>query len=145
MHLPTVFPNILCITCQAIAPALSAHAFSLRNYTTTPPSNPNNPNSPSRPPLISRYQTTPIELFRVGPGKNILLRDYAVQRAQYGRSSIDVHIAPDGLVYPKTGPNFEWPNGASVRPLGPMLQRIVRSSRVKDTVIYRLPEGACTG
>lgn len=141
-----------CQHTQPVAPALlaSASRSSTRHYTTallnqTTTALHFKPSSPSRPPLLGRYQITPLELFRINSGKNIVLRDYAVQRAQHGRRSYDLHLGPDGLVHPKTGPNFGGPNGASLRPLGPKLWELLGRYRVKDTIIYRLPKGACVG
>jgi hypothetical protein len=52
----------------------------------------------------------------------------------------DLHLV-DGYVLPKNGPNFEGPNGASMRPNGAFFQEVVRNFRGKDITIYMLPKG----
>lgn len=84
--------------------------------------------------------TVPVDLFRVNATPNVILRDFNKQQA-IGHRLYDLHVGPDGLVHPKPGPNFEGPNGASMRPDGPTLQEIIRGFRGRNTTVYRLPEG----
>lgn len=91
-------------------------------------------------PLLGRYKIVPGELFRVGATAQTVLRDFDAQHAS-GHTSYDLHLGPDGLVHPKLGPNWEGPNGASMRPNGPMMQEIIRNFNARDTTIYRLPQG----
>ncbi|RPB26618.1 hypothetical protein L211DRAFT_820970 [Terfezia boudieri ATCC MYA-4762] len=93
-----------------------------------------------RGPLLGRYTIVPVDLFRISAKPQIVLRDFDSQNAS-GRTSYDLHLGPDGLVHPKPGPNWEGPNGASIRPNGPMLQEIIRNFKGKNTTVYRLPEG----
>ncbi|KAI5849588.1 hypothetical protein DFP73DRAFT_541133 [Morchella snyderi] len=94
----------------------------------------------SRGPLLGRYTTVPVDLFRVSATPKVVLRDFDTQNA-IGRTSYDLHLGSDGLVHPKPGPNFEGPNGASMRPNGPTLQEVIRNFRGRNTTVYRLPEG----
>ncbi|KAI8820478.1 uncharacterized protein EV422DRAFT_496888 [Fimicolochytrium jonesii] len=98
------------------------------------------PGSQKRPPLLGRHRTVPVDLFRINASEKVILRDYTAQK-KLKRTSYDLHIHEDGLVYPKDGPNFEGPNGASVRPNGAFLQEVVRGFRGKNTTIWRIPAG----
>ncbi|KAI9319559.1 hypothetical protein DFJ73DRAFT_635296 [Zopfochytrium polystomum] len=94
----------------------------------------------TQPPLLGRHRVVPVDLFRINNTDKVVLRDYAAQ-FYLGRPSYDLVVAEDGMVHPRDGPNFEGPNGASVRPNGAFLQELVRNFRARNTVIYRLPEG----
>ncbi|KAI5801499.1 hypothetical protein DFH27DRAFT_556976 [Peziza echinospora] len=92
-------------------------------------------------PLLGRHpRAIPIELFRINSSKGVSLRDYAVQM-QLGRRSFDLKLGPDGLVHPQPGPIFTGPNGASMRPMGTMLQEIVRGFSGQKSAVWRIPEG----
>jgi hypothetical protein len=95
--------------------------------------------STKQPKLLGRYTKTPIDLFRVNSTEKVVLRDYETQK-KLGRYSYDLHLV-DGKVLPKDGPNFEAPNGASMRPNGAFFQEVVRNFRGKDITIYLVPEG----
>jgi hypothetical protein len=56
----------------------------------------------TRSPLLGRYRTTPVELFRINSSPKVNLRDYKKQMAK-GSGSFDLHLSEDGLVHPKTG------------------------------------------
>ncbi|KAI9012994.1 hypothetical protein BC832DRAFT_548542 [Gaertneriomyces semiglobifer] len=96
--------------------------------------------SVKQPPLLGRYRVVPVDLFRINATDKVVLRDYEAQR-KMKRTSYDLHVKEDGLVHPKDGPNFEGPNGASVRPNGAFLQELIRGFRGRRTTIYRIPEG----
>ncbi len=94
-------------------------------------------------PLLGRFDTTPLEMFRIQAGRAVKLRDHAVQSARNLRA-FDLHLH-DGLVLPRPGPNFEGPNGMSLRPNGYYLQELVRTFESRYTCIYRIPESAQNG
>src|ERR1700753_2304928 len=93
-----------------------------------------------RGPLLGRYNVFPVDMFKVSAKPQIILRDFDTQD-ECGRKAYDLHLGRDGLVHPKPGPNWEGPNGASMRPNGPMLQKIIRGFRGEHTTIYRVQEG----
>jgi hypothetical protein len=91
-------------------------------------------------PLLGRFTTTPIELFRIQTSKTVSLRDYAAQMARK-RISFDLQTH-NGLVLPRNGPNFDGPNGMSLRPNGPVLQEFIRVFQSRKPHVYRIPQGA---
>jgi hypothetical protein len=56
-------------------------------------------------PLLGRYTTLPVELFRINSSDKITLRDYDSQTRK-GRSSYDCQLGEDGLVHPMKGDMF---------------------------------------
>ncbi|GAA5858300.1 hypothetical protein JCM8547_004639 [Rhodosporidiobolus lusitaniae] len=80
-------------------------------------------------------------MFRVNAGPRDL-RDHDTQVSK-GRHSYDLHLEKaDGFVYPLRDPSkFATPNGASLRPDGPMFQEIVRNFDVPNAVVWELDEG----
>ncbi|KAJ6260500.1 hypothetical protein Dda_4726 [Drechslerella dactyloides] len=91
-------------------------------------------------PLLGRFRSLPIELFRVNNGLDVRLRDRAAQ-LKFGRRSFDLIVRDDGLVHPMLGDTFEGPNGASMRPNSPYLSEIVANFAEEDAVIYRVAQG----
>ncbi|KAJ6625987.1 hypothetical protein B0H10DRAFT_1782217 [Mycena sp. CBHHK59/15] len=117
------------LSCRLAFPALRPSA----HYTTSAPAK-------KLYPLLGRYTVLPTELFRINSSTDVVLRDYAMQQEK-DRTSYDLHIQEDGLVHPKPGPNFEGPNGMSLRPQGFFLQELIRGFKGRNITIYRLPEG----
>lgn len=92
--------------------------------------------------IIGRYtNSVPLTLFRIcGKSRNIVLREYAVQRAK-GSRSYDLTLGEDGLVHPAPLDGmFIGPNGASLRPAGINMWDIL-SSREGITNVLEIPEG----
>lgn len=106
---------------------------------------------------IVRHTVTPLQLFRVQAGKNVILRDYASQMAKKSQS-FDLRLNEKGLVLPLpvdqtnfTGNDLTFrfageliyvtgPNGASLRPGGYNMGEILLRYRGKFNLI-QIPAG----
>ncbi|KAI5788979.1 hypothetical protein DFH27DRAFT_572948 [Peziza echinospora] len=100
----------------------------------------------SNPRLLGRYNRhTPTQLFRLNhSGEAVTLRDYASQRRPgHKTTSYDVHLnKDDGLVHPTQGLHFNEPNGATMRPMGWRLQKMVKRARWNPAAtISMIPRG----
>ena len=90
---------------------------------------------------IYEQDTFPVELFRINSSATVSLRDFEEQRKK-NRKAYDLHVNhKDGLVYPVENNTFVRPNGASMRPNGPMFQEIARTFKGRNTVVWRVPSG----
>ena len=78
--------------------------------------------------ILTRFKSVPVTLFRIQLKDTIKLREKAKQE-KLQRSSYDFILQPDGLVHPAVGDTFKFPNGASLRPLGPVLKEIIANFR----------------
>ncbi|KAM0756189.1 hypothetical protein T439DRAFT_320885 [Meredithblackwellia eburnea MCA 4105] len=91
-------------------------------------------------PLLGKYTTVPVELFRVNSSDKVALRDYDSQM-KMERTAYDLHLKEDGLVHPSQGDMFNGPNGCSLRPDGPMMQEVIRNFESENIVVWRIPQG----
>jgi hypothetical protein len=78
--------------------------------------------------LLTPFKSVPVTLFRIQVKDKMKLREKARQEKLH-RSSYDFILQPDGLVHPSIGNTFTFPNGASLRPLGPVLKEIIANFR----------------
>ncbi|RSH77319.1 uncharacterized protein EHS24_003630 [Apiotrichum porosum] len=80
-------------------------------------------------------------LFRIQPRLPATLRSHADQMAK-GRTSFDLKLRRDGLVHPMpVGASYTTPNGMSLRPIGPNMDRILRNYP-GSPMVYGLQEGS---
>ncbi|CAF0920054.1 unnamed protein product [Brachionus calyciflorus] len=76
--------------------------------------------------LLGRYtKVFPVTLFRLQSSASVKLKEYYRQQKQ-NKPSFDFKIGKDGLVHPMTSDEFVIPNGISMRPIGQMLETILR-------------------
>ncbi len=86
---------------------------------------------------LTKYDVTPVELFRISKSPKVVLKEYAEQK-NLGRKSYDYVIYGD-LIVP-SGEYFERPNGMSLRPQGANMVDILENFKgsIKVTI---LPKG----
>ena len=87
---------------------------------------------------LVRYQITPVLLFRNQATRKVALRQKARQES-LNRSSFDFKLHEDGKIHPTIGVKFTLPNGASCRPAGQTLTKII--SRFNGNCIFVIPKG----
>ncbi|KAM5467027.1 hypothetical protein MauCBS54593_005647 [Microsporum audouinii] len=90
--------------------------------------------------FIKAYSVMPKELFRINNGLVVRLRAHPGPRRPYGLFDLLTH---GGMVKPKAldPATYEPPNGASMRPNTPKMQRVVGTLRGSSTYIYTVPAG----
>jgi len=94
--------------------------------------------------LLGRYTTVPLQLYRLQSGHATRLRDFEQQKKKQktpGPFSFDLKLREDGLVHPALGDVFIGPNGASMRPAGPMFYEIASHFRGKNSLVITIPQG----
>jgi len=95
------------------------------------------------PPLLGRFVSTPLVLFRIQSCAAVRLRLEATARAA-GRTSFDI-VERDGSVWPRAADevNFLGPNGMSMRPAGNILAVLASNLKAKGAHIFEVPAGTC--
>ncbi len=88
---------------------------------------------------MTRFRTTPVQLFRLVTTNTVKLREYKSQVAK-GSHSYDFFLGEDGLIHPAASEFFEAPNGMSLRPHGIQMWDILASYRGNPKVLI-LPQG----
>ena len=84
-------------------------------------------------PMIAKYQTVPVTLFRLSKTKKVILREFEDQK-KLGNASFDYVARDDGLILP-TGDLFEKPNGMSLRPIGTNMWDILANFRGRFDIV----------
>ncbi|KAF9782039.1 hypothetical protein BJ322DRAFT_1022539 [Thelephora terrestris] len=98
--------------------------------------------------IVERFNVLPATIYRIqNKNSTFKLRDLGSQSLA-GRSSFDLILDSEGNALPLEGDEYKVPNGASARPLGENLLRILSNWRGDNIKIYevqkgtKLPEGA---
>ncbi|RMZ85071.1 hypothetical protein DV738_g364, partial [Chaetothyriales sp. CBS 135597] len=87
---------------------------------------------------INRFSVVPKELFRLGNGPTVSLRDRAVKKVgSYDILSETGKVKPKAITSPET---YRSPNGASLRPNTPTVQDLVDNFSGASVVVYAIPQ-----
>eukprot|EP00160_Parvularia_atlantis_P019740 Unigene7874_Nuclearia_a/m.24187 Unigene7874_Nuclearia_a/g.24187 ORF Unigene7874_Nuclearia_a/g.24187 Unigene7874_Nuclearia_a/m.24187 type:complete len:155 (-) Unigene7874_Nuclearia_a:57-521(-) len=90
-------------------------------------------------PLLGRFRVVPLVLYRVQGGRETRLREHGAQQ-KLKRHSFDLRVYPDGLVHPNKTDTFIGPNGASLRPMGPVLKEVLATFRGRRPFVFTIPK-----